>query len=324
METRQEGIASRATRKGMSLLSALLIIVLVIAGAVSLRTYVFQVYYIPSGSMSSTLEVDDKVVGWKLFKDIDRGDVVVFEDPGGWLEGYDEDDNKIVKRVIGLPGDTVKCCSSDGNLVVNGTELTETYLDNTVTPSEEPFTVTVDEDQLWVMGGTRSVKGALQILWQQHELGDDGARPIIDYSNRDTDLRVLTSTARYIAAYIVRDKIRDEGAVRKPTVADIENEVPLAGRSVIGFGMYDGGGRMDASAVIEGGVITWGSFGKDWPDDIRETYIARHLFRFLDSYSWTARTGGELVNYIQDGWDEPGPNSTIYASYGNPRAVDGA
>lgn len=174
------------------------------------------------------------------------------------------------------------------------------------------------------LGGTRSVKGALQILWQQYELGDDGARPIIDYSNRDTDLRVLTSTARYIAAYIVRDKIRDEGAVRKPTVADIENEVPLAGRSVIGFGMYNGGGRMDASAVIEGGVITWESFGKDWPDDIRETYIARHLFRFLDSYSWTARTGGELVNYIQDGWDEPGSNSTIYASYGNPRAVDGA
>lgn len=103
-----------------------------------------------------------------------------------------------------------------------------------------------------------------------------------------------------------------------------ENEVPLAGRSVIGFGMYNGGGRMDASAVIEGGVITWESFGKDWPDDIRETYIARHLFRFLDSYSWTARTGGELVNYIQDGWDEPGSNSTIYASYGNPRAVDGA
>lgn len=156
MEAHREGIASRATRKGMSLLSALLILVLVIAGAVALRTYVFQMYYISSGSMSSTLEVDDKVVGWKLFKDIDRGDVVVFEDPSGWLEGYDEDDNKIVKRVIGLPGDTVECCSSDGNLVVNGTELTETYLDNTVTPSEEPFTVTVDEDQLWVMGDNRS------------------------------------------------------------------------------------------------------------------------------------------------------------------------
>ena len=58
-----------------------------------------------------------------------RGDVIVFEDPGGWL-GLDNDDGLLVKRVIGIPGDTIVCCDEDGRLSVNGEPLDESgYLD---------------------------------------------------------------------------------------------------------------------------------------------------------------------------------------------------
>ena len=109
-----------------------------------LRAFVGQMFIIPSESMESTLLKGDRVVVQKI-TDFHRGDVVVFEDPGGWLPDEPVADpgplarvlefigvppkrtpGHLIKRVIGMPGDTVVCCDSAGRLTVNGYALDET------------------------------------------------------------------------------------------------------------------------------------------------------------------------------------------------------
>ncbi|MGL4831554.1 MAG: signal peptidase I [Propionibacteriaceae bacterium] len=154
---------------------------LVIVGALIislvLRAFVFQLFEIPSGSMENTLQLQDKVFVYKQ-GEVTRGTVVVFEDPAGWLPAApavapgraflekiglapDTSQNHLIKRVIGLPGDTVECCSANGKLKVNGVEIDESaylYSDgNThVLPSNFPFRVVVPADRIFVMGDHRN------------------------------------------------------------------------------------------------------------------------------------------------------------------------
>lgn len=142
-----------------------------------LRLFVAQMFVIPSGSMENTLQIRDrvmvqKVAGWS------RGDIVVFRDTQGWLAdpveetdpvrktlifiglAPDESSNHLIKRVIGLPGDHVKCCDAQGRITVNGQPLEESdYLyssgGETVAPSAMPFDVVVPKDRIWVMGDHR-------------------------------------------------------------------------------------------------------------------------------------------------------------------------
>lgn len=83
-------------------------------------------YTIPSDSMAPALSAGEHFEA----EPVDtyagqRGDVVVFADPGGWLVGGDETDGKLVKRVIGIDGDVIRCCNADGWLVINGEPLDE-------------------------------------------------------------------------------------------------------------------------------------------------------------------------------------------------------
>ena len=115
-----------------------LLIVVVGAVVVSslLRAFVGQMFIIPSQSMENTLLVGDRVVVQKL-TDFQRGDVVVFSDPGGWLEEEPMVDpppwdkvlefiglptsstpGHLIKRVIGMPGDKVVCCTTKGRITV--------------------------------------------------------------------------------------------------------------------------------------------------------------------------------------------------------------
>jgi signal peptidase I len=92
-----------------------------------IKTFLFQAFYIPSESMEPTLDVGDRVLVNKLsykVHDVNRGDIVVFDAPPCAKSGDIKD---LVKRVIGLPGDTVM---SDGNggVLVNGHSLKEPYL----------------------------------------------------------------------------------------------------------------------------------------------------------------------------------------------------
>jgi signal peptidase I len=103
------------------------LIAVALAIAFIIKSFLFQAFYIPSESMKPTLNVGDRVLVNKLsydFHDLNRGDIVVFEAPPGARSGGIED---LVKRVIGLPGETVGA-DPDGAVVVNGRRLDEPYL----------------------------------------------------------------------------------------------------------------------------------------------------------------------------------------------------
>ncbi len=151
-----------------------------------IKTFLVRSFYIPSGSMENTLKVDDRILVNELVPKIiplQHGDVIVFTDPGGWLGpeestpttggnpvrngvgwiltqvglGTSDSNNHLVKRVIGLPGDTVSCCNAFGQEVVNGVPLNEPFI--AVPPGARAvpstFSITVPPGDLWVEGDNR-------------------------------------------------------------------------------------------------------------------------------------------------------------------------
>jgi signal peptidase I len=116
------------------------ILMAVLLCTVLLRTYVIQSFYIPSPSMVPTLAVGDRIMVNKLsydLHDVHRGDIVVFKRPP--LEEQDFPD--LVKRVIGLPGETIS--TRDGHVYINGTQLAEPWLP----PGPSSYTGALPEDQ---------------------------------------------------------------------------------------------------------------------------------------------------------------------------------
>lgn len=125
------------------------------------KAFLVRSFVIPSGSMETTLLIGDRVLVNELVPravPLQRGDVIVFRDPGGWLEPGMGDD--LIKRVIGLPGDHVSCCDAEGHLSVNGHAVDEPYAQ--LSPGSDrvaadDFDVTVPAGQLWVMGDNRPI-----------------------------------------------------------------------------------------------------------------------------------------------------------------------
>jgi signal peptidase I len=168
------------SRKGSALREFPILVIVALAVSLLIKTFLVQFFYIPSGSMENTLQIQDRVAVNKLpfiSRSISRGDVVVFRDPANWLpEPYAATENKVVakikeglvtvgvlpnpakqflvKRVIGVAGDNVICCSN-GKLTINGKETTEPYIFAGNKPSEMDFNVTVPEGKIWVMGDHR-------------------------------------------------------------------------------------------------------------------------------------------------------------------------
>jgi signal peptidase I len=146
------------------------------------KTWLLQAFYIPSGSMEDTLVLNDRVIVSKLTPgpvDLKRGDIIVFADPGQWLDETppvkrgplativsetltfvgllpDNAENHLIKRVIGLPGDHVECCDEGGRITINGTAIKEPYLKPGDAASEQDFDITVPGGRVWVMGDHRS------------------------------------------------------------------------------------------------------------------------------------------------------------------------
>ena len=178
----------RAAKKtgGWKLFLRDLLIIFVAAIVISfmIKTYLVRSFYIPSSSMENTLQIDDRILVNQLepaLFPIEHGDVVVFTDPGGWLPAISSEpenwfvgavdgvlafvglsapdsSNHLIKRVIGLPGDTVECCNEFGQLIVNGIPLEEPYIllpDAVTKATQDDFTVTVPDDSIWVMGDNR-------------------------------------------------------------------------------------------------------------------------------------------------------------------------
>lgn len=166
-------------RFGRFLFETVLLVAVAVAVAALLRIFVVQAFVVPSGSMLPTIEQTDRIVVSKL-SDAERGDVVVFEDPGGWLPAGERpgertgllgralefvgvlpasDTGYLVKRLMGLPGDRVACCDDRGRVTVNGEPLNERYLPRGSAPSVQRFDVVVPRDAIWVMGDNRSNSG---------------------------------------------------------------------------------------------------------------------------------------------------------------------
>ena len=167
-------------KKAKSFARELLTIVLAAAVLTLLvKGFLVQVYRIPSASMENTLEIGDRVLVNKViyrFRDVARGDIVVFSGQDSWGPdappapgdpvarffdavlsdvGLQSSQTYYIKRVIGLPGDTVACCT-DFKVTVNGVPLNEgSYIYPGNAPSAFSFKTTVPAGYVWVMGDHR-------------------------------------------------------------------------------------------------------------------------------------------------------------------------
>jgi signal peptidase I len=155
------------------------IVVAALVLTILLKAFVVQVFSIDPEGMENTLLPGDRILVSKVvydFRPIARGDIVVFSGAGSWdpptpppsnwfsriwgdavnLVGIAGPDTDYVKRVIGVPGDHVVCCNSNGQLTVNGVALSEShFVYPGDMPSTQTFDITVPPGRLWVMGDNR-------------------------------------------------------------------------------------------------------------------------------------------------------------------------
>jgi len=172
-----------------------LLIVIALVLALLIKTFLVQAFSIPSDSMQNTLQQGDRVLVDKLTpwfgSEPSRGEVVVFKDPGGWLEGTPPADPNVaqrflsfiglmpsatekdlIKRVIAVGGDTVQC-EKGGKVEVNGHPLNESsYIFAGNTPCDDmPFgPIHVPKGRIWVMGDHR--QDSLDSRYHQNLPGD--------------------------------------------------------------------------------------------------------------------------------------------------------
>lgn len=200
---------SAAGAAGAALREFVVVVAMALALSFVVKTWFVQAFYIPSGSMEDTLILNDRVVVNKLVPgvvDVERGDVIVFQDPGDWLSSVpevshgplrdgvervlsfvgllpDTSDDHLIKRVIGLPGDRIVCCDAQGRLTVNGVPLDEPYIKPGDVPSSITFDITVPDGKVWVMGDHRSDSEDSR-FHDPAGTGAEGSVPIEDITGR--------------------------------------------------------------------------------------------------------------------------------------------
>ena len=188
----EDSAPSRSSRPLPFWQELILLLTIALLLAAGIKILFVQAFYIPSGSMNDTLVYNDRILVQKVSywgsATPDRGDVVVFSDPGGWLDeseaprpgnalakglelfGLFPTGGHLVKRVIGVGGDRVRCCDEKGRVRVNDTPIAErAYLKAGQKPSLITFDVEVPEGYLWVMGDNRSASADSRL-----HLGDPG------------------------------------------------------------------------------------------------------------------------------------------------------
>ncbi|MCX4551823.1 MULTISPECIES: signal peptidase I [unclassified Streptomyces] len=184
-----------------------LLVVIALVLALVIKTFLMQAFSIPSDSMQNTLQTGDRVLVDKLTPWFgakpQRGEVVVFHDPDGWLAGEpvtepnavqkglgyiglmpSANEKDLIKRVIGVGGDTVEC-KGTGPVKVNGKALKEPYVfpGNTACSTDGPgqFKIKVPKDHIWVMGDHRQFSADSR--YHQDKPGG-GAVPVKDVVGR--------------------------------------------------------------------------------------------------------------------------------------------
>ncbi|MBF4995480.1 signal peptidase I [Arthrobacter gandavensis] len=205
---------------GAWLREVVIIVVIALLLSFLIKTFLFRAFFIPSGSMEETLEIDDRIFVNLLVPepfDLSRGDVVVFKDTQAWLPAAqekngnfiadaltfvgllpDESEQHLVKRIIGMPGDHVVCCDADGKVTVNGAALDEPYIYPGAQPSDTPFDVVVPEGKVWVMGDHRNASADSR----EHQDGPNGGFiNIEDIEGKASVIAWPLSRAGFIGSY---------------------------------------------------------------------------------------------------------------------------
>jgi signal peptidase I len=244
--TERRAVVEARKPRGWKLFLRDLVVIIVAAVIISflIKTFLIRSFYIPSESMEQTLIVNDRVIVNELQPKVfglERGDVVVFKDPGGWLDGTakteqptglagffnealgvigltaPDSDDHLIKRVIGLPGDTVKCCNSLGQMTVNDVPLDEPYAqlpEGTKRVSADDFEVTVPKDAIWVMGDNRY--NSKDSRYNQQNPGK-GFVPYDDVVGRAFVISWPTSRWTWLDDYpLTFDGVPDRSASAKP------------------------------------------------------------------------------------------------------------
>jgi signal peptidase I len=151
VESEEKQKPLKALRETVLLLAFAIVLALIV------KTFFVQSFYIPSESMEPGLIVNDRILVQKPSYwgsgGPQRGDVIVFDDPGGWLNGLEAQapmsllarglakiglyptGGHLVKRVIGVAGDTIECCDDQGRIMVNGEPIDE---DDFIEPQKDP------------------------------------------------------------------------------------------------------------------------------------------------------------------------------------------
>lgn len=188
-----------AESHGSGFLRALREIAIVVVTALVIsalmRTFLLQAFWVPSGSMEETLMRGDRILVWKPGVEPSHGDVIVFKDPSDWLADPvpvggirgamgqvaafvgilpSTTGDDLVKRVIGVGGDTIECCSPGGQIIRNGEPLDEPYIFPGDPTDQVNFRVEVPEGRLFVMGDHRGDSADSRYHLEE----DDGTVPV--------------------------------------------------------------------------------------------------------------------------------------------------
>lgn len=169
--------------------TAILSIVVAFTIAVLSQLFVFSSYHVPSASMAPTMLPGDAVIVsgslWDYLDPgpfIERGDMIVFSDELGWLTGKPDPKSHLTKRVIGLPGDTIRQ-TEDGTLFINNQPYSEPYVNG---PAPQiPYSVTVPEGHLWVMGDNRQNSADSRYHYMEDDTG------FVDMSSVEGTVRTI-------------------------------------------------------------------------------------------------------------------------------------
>lgn len=187
-EPQAEPATTTAKRRRPWWVESIVLLALALVMAILVKSFLVQAFYIPSASMEPGLVQNDRILVQKVSYwfggSPKRGDVVVFQDPGGWLPPADSagptnpvskamvkiglypTGGHLVKRVVGVAGDTITCCDDQGRLMVNGVPLDESEFIEPQERCDGPMPGTCDwtagpvpEGTIFVMGDNRDNSG---------------------------------------------------------------------------------------------------------------------------------------------------------------------